>query len=681
MFRKKPDYESVFNILLSQNREKIKRVIEDQSIYLKNPHNGISALEEFAINLLNLSGTDPSGDPVKIMTRSGIFATEESASDFLELTKSKFIALLTYSRSSFGTDEISVVNILKENLRTIPYFIEALNIIEQKKLKTRDLDLEILIINNEDHLAFFILEKHRDKKITISYCDGNALLGRDEDTWQAYGEVVFEANLRRSLDDIKKHLNSIDFSGIKDTGLIIATLERKLSAITINDKDGKPVIIAKKIPTTPQDRGNCTLKSTKILMRAIIEKLHPEISFNKDQAGYNLYKRSFKNITIRNVNNLLIFLENETNKSLPYYKEILDFVINDIFIQAASKGDIDILNRIHPRFTREINISDLKTEKDEDVFLLAALIKNRDKKIATLRWCLENEAKINSKGRSTVERSLSQDLGLSEAEIKGLNNHAETREVRERIVEKEVRTYGKHFLPTLAIYDVFLNLYIFINESKIGEDAAIKIMNDYLDKKRITVDDAWLSVFFFHKEILEKSNPDLLDVIINCSVLNNFIERLNIDLTKPIGGSKNPGMDLLRTIKGTEDRELESYLSSKGISMAPLAPSRVEYVAAAGAGGPALAPLKPRPPAGAPPRPASAAAPQASTFRPTPPPGRPPARPTPPPGRPPIRPTPPPGRPPARPATYAAPKSSEGGEIALNPIARNVEVKNPFFGR
>ncbi len=554
--------------VLRNNLPSTLSVEDKKELFRFDSETAKTALEEY---IFDTTFSDPENAPVKRLVAVGVSPSDEEARELITLVEATLLTRLMNSAESHGSSYQWVSGLLKKSVAkqsfaTTPIFLEALDKID----KTEDVNLaggrrlQIIKANVPKHVAFFVVEYDSSgKPDKISYCDGNASFARDEGTNKAYGEVVFKVDSGKlGRKNIVEHLKAIDFTGVNTDGeginraIICEKLKVGLSPVVETNAGGDLKVIAKKIPTKPQDRGNCSFKTTTLLMRKIVEAIHPEMSFeNYTSRGYIAFKEIFKAVAKQNVSLLLKFLQ-EDGGVHPYYETVRDLMQKAVFLQAVSKADFELLDRLMPWVLRSgIDISDIKTKEGYNAFNAAVSTSKEGRRISALRWCCNSGIKIGAKEASKVRKSLRKHLGLSVQQIDAMIKV----EDRSAIVEEEFGIYSKIiFREPRNIQYVFHNLYNWVDTGELGLEAALKIFDAALEKREIVNAEnfgkIWPEVFLYHEEIFKENTLNPIP-----ELLLHFIDRFGVDLNDRVSGKVGKSgevlMGLARAAKKTEFAE------------------------------------------------------------------------------------------------------------------------------
>jgi hypothetical protein len=504
----------------------------------------------------------------KRLIKTGVFSTKEEIDRTISLIESQILVKLMYFHEGYGFYPNLVMNLLTMNVATGNYppkekeiLLDALYDANQRALIINGTTLlRIIKANIPQHCAFFTVESAYGKPVKISYLDGNAPLARDEDG-QAYGEVSFRVDPRKIKGlNLAHYLEKVDLSAASGYGSYKTRIEAALLRVVKSEGD-KLIVFQKNIPVKPQDRGNCSLKTTLILTRAIISRKHPKLAFDTAMdRGFKTYKLIFKDIARRNVEQLLDFVRDPENQHNPYHSIALNSLQRGVLLQAVSKGDFALIEEIIA-LDPSINLNEIETiERKYNALNSAASTNNETTKVAALRWCVDRGIQIGATESQNVKKALFYKLGLSIYEIdKMVRPDAKEDICREEFTKYYNDPLGKRETAT-DIIDVFIKLYELLNSADIGIDAAMLIFGLALEDERIvkeeSIGEIWSKVFSFHKDIFERGQGSQFPGLLEC-----FIDRFNINLNAPASGSDQKSGEILLSLAPEESRIKEFLLN------------------------------------------------------------------------------------------------------------------------
>ena len=372
--------------LLTGNLNIIKLLLQFNSNPLIEDDNGFNTYELLA----------RSDGGVKLLEELGVFKSQEELEIFIKASRVRAALGMSYSANGFGfTSEFAEYHFLAGQLSEIEFpkkdlFLLVLKSFEEKKtITTATGHSKIFTLPYKGHASFAIVDFEGDSPVAkrISFCDGNF----SREKWSlGFGEVSFDIDKSKlaANPDLDKFLGSLKdcYSGQSfDENKFFA----EVAKIAICDADGKPIICEKSVPCKAQNRGNCGFKSMDILFRSMLRRDNPELNFAKGEDGDVIYQSYKKQLIGKNIEEILSLARSSANH--PYYPKILES-LQDVFLKAASKGELHLIEQIMPIFDLEkIDVSKIKNKKGENALFLA-LRKEGDsaKKIEIITWLLSN---------------------------------------------------------------------------------------------------------------------------------------------------------------------------------------------------------------------------------------------------------------------------------------------------
>ena len=310
----------------------IQTFIDNGSYFYRDNPEGLNALQNLAIAgkkelLKNLKLPN---SPEKI------FADEQELDYFIKFSKARAIVGLAYSESDFRMntwvfdilirDRTSNIKVDESDSNLIKKIIdgEPINIFGGNKI-------EVFMASWINHSAYFIIESDSDNNpLKLSYCDGNGIPFED---WLKYGEAIFELS-KEKIDRFENCYGSSPIEKLKNRLKEVTSEIRSYYGtddrffpliqddLGLKDDENKFKNIEYKIPTKLQKRGNCTLKSFNIVLRAVLSKIRPDLAFEIDGKpagdGYDLYKE-FKTTLITDAYEVLedvyIYIKSQNTKA------------------------------------------------------------------------------------------------------------------------------------------------------------------------------------------------------------------------------------------------------------------------------------------------------------------------------------------------------------------------------
>ncbi|MBU6339010.1 MAG: ankyrin repeat domain-containing protein [Rickettsiales bacterium] len=320
----------------------------------------LTARELFALN----------NDAKDFLRETGSFSADSDLDNFITASRAKAILNLSYSEDEIGMRPSLVNKLIKSSI--VDKEFEKKDIILQTLDEIGDGSKKIMLPNGnslsirgvsyEDHAAYLIFENDgAGNPLKVTYCDGNSIGGADKNGY-INGAVSFNIDQNKMAKfagaDIWEHYLEDAFRGhskemYKDNG---KNFYDAISKIAVCDESGKPVS-EEQIPTKAQKRGNCTLKSTDIVIREVLRRSDPEMVFEhvdgkQSGKGYETYK-AYKNLLTEEPINKLIDLADKSHESDFGYKGILDILKNMIFPKAQKKGNQGLIEKLNKAFYGE----------------------------------------------------------------------------------------------------------------------------------------------------------------------------------------------------------------------------------------------------------------------------------------------------------------------------------------
>jgi len=156
-------------------------------------------------------------------------------------------------------------------------------------IKAGDQDQENLYIYSsklKNHSSYFVIHANQqnNKILAISYVDGNSTSSANmvSDLDLCYGVIKFNlptAVSFESQDQLTDIVDNFIANASKNKMTIIFYKNLARGNIEFCNQKFSDCIQEQSLPIRPQKRGNCILKSNKVLQRFLITKLDPQISF------------------------------------------------------------------------------------------------------------------------------------------------------------------------------------------------------------------------------------------------------------------------------------------------------------------------------------------------------------------------------------------------------------------
>lgn len=249
--------------------------------------------------------------------------------------------------------------------------IEHLDTVKPLKIDGKNPEnLYIFLSNLRDHSSYFIFHTNpeNNKILALSYVDGNDLM--PETRFSVERKLIYGIN-KFILDQ------PVDFHGDEQLNAIIdefiaKSSYKQIAKIFLNNLasgdikffDQKLVGCRQEysIRIVEQSRGNCVLKSNKILQRYLASKLYPKMSFETQtpedkEDGRELfksYKKELRDIAIAELEELSKTLNpnDEFESFLLREKEILLFNVNKKMRDKVAKKNFQMFVDVASRQTR-----------------------------------------------------------------------------------------------------------------------------------------------------------------------------------------------------------------------------------------------------------------------------------------------------------------------------------------
>ncbi len=257
----------------------------------------------------------------------------------------------------------------------------------------------------DSHQAYFIVESDKnDIPKRLSYCDGNLPFYMTS----SFGEAVFEFDAQKlqslscktskdAIDLLSKQKDSLNKLYQANTSFDRPLFDKVISQFVVCDDFNKPKIIEKNIPTKSQNRGNCAFKSFNIALRVAMTRIDPEMQFLCDEQGngygkgYEAFKE-YKNSLIKENIEALMQAAKPENKGKIFYQDAVNALEESVFLWAAKKGKIELLNNIAEILEREnIDLKEIKNRKDQNIYAYALSHQNENVR----NFCQDRKIKPN----------------------------------------------------------------------------------------------------------------------------------------------------------------------------------------------------------------------------------------------------------------------------------------------
>ncbi|NBV06525.1 MAG: hypothetical protein EBS06_04735 [Proteobacteria bacterium] len=260
----------------------------------------------------------------------GLARSEEiyNSDKYKHISGGNFEGLEKLDRVHFLTKKVIGAAIMREGVKENLIACEAAKkiIYDKKIILSSGNNIEIFKASWGAHSAYFIIESDaQSNPIKVSYCDAP---NQNYSEIYGYGEIIFKLSENKVslLDNMGKdpvEKLKIYLSEITNHRAQKSSIDQAIESIKNNLTDSDETnSVEYKIPTKPQKRDNCVLKSFNILLRAVLNKIYPELVFEVDGKpegnGYKIYKdfkESLIGVYIKDLQELNI---NENNNKFWY---------------------------------------------------------------------------------------------------------------------------------------------------------------------------------------------------------------------------------------------------------------------------------------------------------------------------------------------------------------------------
>lgn len=281
--------------------------------------------------------------------------------DFAKVSCAFAIVGLSYSTHQSPLQSELVYPLFEKSIAALDFeprakeiFLDVLEKINSgEKIKIANgCEIELLKSTVPNHASYFIIESNEAGPQRLSYCDSVFNLRR------GVGETVFELDSEKlpKLDKKgrEKFLKDVIFTPVLGADVIKSKLLKLVKCHDLEEGEGEePIVFERNIPTNPQKRANCILKSLHILVRAVMQKIHPqEMSFSLDEGGvqqwgkgYDIYK-NYKNSLRQNAIETLIDFAQEKYRGSITHAYALEGLQEGVFLQTIAKGDARLFSRV-----------------------------------------------------------------------------------------------------------------------------------------------------------------------------------------------------------------------------------------------------------------------------------------------------------------------------------------------
>ncbi len=316
--------------------------------------------------------------------------SEEKIKKIHDIGCAYFYLGLSYSISDFGlASYVANMVICNEINNLAPDFEHRNKLIEVAKIiaeKGEFIDRDgrknkIIKASYKEHAAYFIVKYNKEgKPCEISYCDG--AFPNDQNN----GVITFQVDENKlfTIGDVETYLGRMQNSEI-------AMWHQALAQIVVCDEKNQPKIISTSIPTKPQKRGNCTLKSFNIVLREILSKKYGMDFTSPDSDGSKVYKKYRKNLKDKNLKIFFDLLDSE-EEIFPQSEKALLEAVKIIFLKSVAKKDEEVESKIEEFLLRK-NINPLEVEDKEGNNILFFAVQNGN--VAVVEKVIQMGADVN----------------------------------------------------------------------------------------------------------------------------------------------------------------------------------------------------------------------------------------------------------------------------------------------
>lgn len=377
-------------------------------------------LDEFVLENLTAKQLFALNDDAKsFLKETGSFSSDQDIENFITLSKSKAILNLSYANDDFGVsnnfaNKVILASIADHDFPKKDTVLKTLEAIAGNKEIELPNGNHLLIksVPYKSHAAFAIFEYDKSNKpIQVTYCDSNSILDLDKNGY-GYGGLTFKVDQKKIAafkgkdakgDGWEKYLG--DAFSCESSDMYKNNREnfyKTISKVVECDKNDHPIISDKSIPTKPQKRGNCALKACNVVIREILRRTDPEMVFDnvdgkQSGKGYESYQ-SYKKLLTENPINKLVELADPSHDKDFGYRDVINFLKENIFGKAESKGNSELLKKLKGIFNREKSeMLEIGSEKIDSKTIkndIPSSSISSDKSVATLLVPEASENKI-----------------------------------------------------------------------------------------------------------------------------------------------------------------------------------------------------------------------------------------------------------------------------------------------
>lgn len=308
---------------------------------------------------------------------------EKKLSKLQEFYRSYCYLRLGYTFKDFPVEEYALLKIRNE-LEELSIFreskifkeiskkiIEHIDTVKPLKIEGKNPEnLYIFLSNLDDHSSYFIFHANpeNNKILALSYIDGNDLM--PETTLSVEKKLIYGVN-KFILDQPVDFYGNEQFKAIIDEFITESSYRQVAKNFLVNLASGDVKFFNQKlieckqessIRIVEQDRGNCVLKSNKILQRYLASKLYPKMSFETQTPEgkedgkelFKTYKNELRDIAIAKLEEFSKTLDpkDEFESFLLREKEILLLNVNKKIRDKVAKKNfqmfVDVASRQTP---------------------------------------------------------------------------------------------------------------------------------------------------------------------------------------------------------------------------------------------------------------------------------------------------------------------------------------------
>lgn len=270
---------------------------------------------------------------------------------------------------------------------------------------------EIVLLPYIGHAAFVIIKYDQNKQPTeLSYCDGNLPLSELNDQGYGFGEVCYKIkpeflhgiDIAKTIIQTFEEYKVFDEDGRMDLDLLKSIFSAIVETYSETDAAGNKKetlrLTQQNIYTKPQKRGNCSIKSLNILLRALAKIQNNSLDFELEENGkivvggngYEEYKE-YKNFIIKKSLEFILDISQAVlNNNESVYPVVLES-LKMAMLHSAAKDNSLLMIRIGKAlenfgFSTD-KISQLRNSKGQNIYNIAAT----KMALKSLSWCAKNQ--------------------------------------------------------------------------------------------------------------------------------------------------------------------------------------------------------------------------------------------------------------------------------------------------